>query len=400
MMPLAEAQARLLANVPPPPATERCPLNAALNMVLAETVTSTVTVPPSDNSAVDGYAVRYADLGRVLPVSQRIPAGAVPAPLVPGSAARIFTGAAVPAEADTVLMQEECEALDGQVRLPAASSVKTSPVKKGANIRRAGQDIRAGDEVVSAGTRLSPRHLGLLASVGVAEVSVYRPLRVALLSTGDELAEPGTAAAPGQIYNSNRYLLHALLAEAGMIPVDLGRVADDYAATHGALASAGQRCDLVLTTGGVSVGEEDHMRAAVAALGSLDLWRVAIKPGKPFAFGHLGDTPFMGLPGNPSAVLVTFMILVLPWLRRAQGLAGDPMPPCVGLPAGFSTDKPGKREEYLRVQVVGEAGQQRLQPHPNQSSGMLSSACWAEGLAVVPAGRVVREGDVLGFIRF
>src|SRR5690606_27704805 len=374
MMPLADAQARLLAAVPAPPATEWCPLNAALNLILAETVTSTVTVPPSDNSAVDGYALRHADLGALRPVSQRIPAGAVPAPLAAGSAARIFTGATVPQGADTVVMQEECEALDGQVRLPAASSVK-----EGANIRRAGQDIRAGDEVVSAGTRLSPRHLGLLASVGVAEVSVYKPLRVALLSTGDELAEPGTAAVPGQIYNSNRYLLHALLAEAGMIPVDLGRVADDYAATHGALASAGQRCDLVLTSGGVSVGEEDHVRAAVVALGSLDLWRVAIKPGKPFAFGHLGDTPFMGLPGNPSAVLVTFMMLVLPCLRRAQGLAGDPMPPCVGLPAGFSTNKPGKREEYLRVQVVGEAGQQRLQPHPNQSSGMLSSACWAEG---------------------
>ena len=395
MMPLAEAQARLLAAVPPPPATERCPLNAALNMVLAETVTSTVTVPPSDNSAVDGYAVRYADLGRVLPVSQRLPAGAVPERLQPDSAARIFTGATVPPDADTVVMQEVCEALDGQVRLPAAETLQA-----GANIRRAGQDIHTGDPVITVGTRLTPRHLGLLASVGVAEVSVYKPLRVAILSTGDELAEPGTAAAPGQIYNSNRYLLHGLLAEAGMIPVDLGRVADDYALTHGALASAGQRCDLVLTTGGVSVGEEDHVRAAVAALGALDLWRVAIKPGKPFAFGHLGNTPFMGLPGNPSAVLVTFMMLVLPWLRRAQGLAGDPMPPRVWLPAGFSADKPGKREEYLRVQIVGEAGQQRLQPHPNQSSGMLSSACWADGLAQVPVGTVVREGDLLAFIRF
>ncbi|MBZ2190388.1 molybdopterin molybdotransferase MoeA [Alcanivorax sp. JB21] len=397
MMSVDAALARLLAAVPAPPAVQTVPLGESLHHVLAETVFSAVTVPPSDNSAVDGYALRYADLAthpEGLPVSQRIPAGAMPLPLAPGSAARIFTGASVPEGADTVVMQEQCTVQDD------AETVLPTEARQGSNIRRQGQDIDAGAEVVAAGTRLTARHIGLLASVGLAQVRVFRPLRVAVLSTGDELAEPGEALAPGQIYNSNRFLLCALLREAGFVPVDMGRVADRRADTEAALARAAAEADLVLTTGGVSVGEEDHVRGAVLAQGALDLWRIAIKPGKPFAFGRVGEVPFMGLPGNPSAVLVTFMVLVLPWLRRAQCLAGDPHWPVTWLPAGFSVDKPGRRQEYLRVQVAGPAGAQQLVPHDNQSSGMLSSACWAHGLAVVPAETSVAVGDRLAFLRF
>ncbi|MCH8544928.1 MAG: molybdopterin molybdotransferase MoeA [Alcanivorax sp.] len=404
MMPVDAALARLLAAVPTPPATETVPLGQSLHRVLAETLFSQVTVPPSDNSAVDGYALRHADLAAHpdgLPVSQRIPAGVVPSALNPGTAARIFTGATVPDGADTVVMQEQCS-VEGSSGEDSIGEARVSPTsaQPGSNIRRQGQDIRAGAEVVAAGTRLTARHIGLLASVGVAEVRVFRPLRVAVLSTGDELAEPGQALAPGQIYNSNRFLLCALLSQAGFIPVDMGRVADRRDDTEAALARAVSEADLILTTGGVSVGEEDHVRGAVLAQGALDLWRIAIKPGKPFAFGRVGDVPFMGLPGNPSAVLVTFMVLVLPWLRRAQGQAGDPHLPVTWLPAGFSLSKPGGRQEYLRVQVAEQGGMQRLVPHDNQSSGMLSSACWAHGLAVVPVNTVVAEGDLLAFLRF
>ena len=398
VIPVAEALARLLAAPPATPERETVRLAAALGRVLARPVISAVTVPPTDNSAVDGYLVRHDELvdGEVsLPISQRIPAGRDPQPLDVGSAARIFTGASVAPGGDTVLMQEDCREQDGRVTLPPRDRFTA-----GANIRSAGQDIRAGSEVLAAGSRLSARHLGLLASVGEAQLSVYRRLRVAILSTGDELVEPGEPVSGGKIYNSNRYLLAGLLAEHGFECLDLGRVADTPEATLEALKCASAGADLVLSTGGVSVGEEDHVRGAVETLGALDLWKVAIKPGKPFAFGRVGDTPFMGLPGNPSSVLVTFLVLVLPWLRVAQGMTGDTALPRLSLPLGFAIDRPGKREEYLRVRRVYHQGQQRLEKHPNQSSGMLSSACWADGLAVIPAGRTFSQGEVVDFIGF
>ncbi|WP_111655510.1 gephyrin-like molybdotransferase Glp [Isoalcanivorax indicus] len=398
MMTVSDAIERLLATVPAPPVSEQVPLAMALHRVLAEDVHSTVAVPPRDNSAVDGYAVRYAELMATagpLPVSQRVPAGSRPPPLTPGTAARIFTGATVPEGADTVIMQEDSVVDDDGIRVSSPEAITA-----GAHIRRRGQDVALGSRVLAAGTRLSPRHIGLLGSVGLAQLPVFRRLRVAVLSTGDELVEPGEPTHDGQIYNSNRYLLCALLSQAGFEPVDMGRVEDRLDVTHAALCRAADAADLVLTTGGVSVGEEDHVRAAVTLSGTLDLWRVAIKPGKPFALGEVAGTPFMGLPGNPSAVLVTFMIMVLPWLRAAQGVA----PPWhLGesrLRAGFALDRPGRRQEYLRVQVERDADGEYLRLHPNQSSGMLSSACWAHGLAVVPAGATVVEGEPLTFLRF
>lgn len=398
MIPVSEAVERLLAAVPAPPETESAHLAMALHRVLAQDLHSTVTVPPRDNSAVDGYALRYQDLsadGGRLPISQRVVAGSRPPPSAAGTAARIFTGASVPEGADTVVMQEDCVADEAGLVVSAPEAV--SP---GANIRRRGQDVEQGALVAAAGTRLSPRHIGLLGSVGLAQLPVFRRLRVAVLSTGDELVEPGEPSHDGQIYNSNRYLLCGLLSQAGFEPVDLGRVEDRLDATHAALVCAAEAADLVLTTGGVSVGEEDHVRAAVTLSGTLDLWRVAIKPGKPFAFGDVNGTPFMGLPGNPSAVLVTFMIMVLPWLKAAQGMAPPWSLRETRMRAGFTVERPGRRQEYLRVQVEADAGGECLRRHPNQSSGMLSSACWAHGLAIVPAGATVAEGDWLTFLRF
>lgn len=388
LTPINEALSQLLAAARPVTEFERLPLADALGRVLAEDIRSPVAVPPADNSAMDGYAYAFADLAlSPLPVSQRIPAGTAPAPLTPGTAARVFTGAEIPEGADTVAMQEDCVlAADGRVTLPVGA-------RAGQNVRPRGQDIAPGAVVAAAGTRLVPAHLGLLASVGVAELPVYRRLRVALLTTGDELAEPGATLGPGQIYNSNRTLLSALLAQAGCEVRDAGVVADTAPATRSALAEAARHADLVLSTGGVSVGEEDHVKGAVQALGALALWAIAIKPGKPLAFGRVGDTPFVGLPGNPVSGFVTFAVLVRPYLRACQGMK-DTTPTPWRLPAGFSTKKPGERSEYLRVRV-GRDG--RLEAHPHQGSGVLSSAAWAEGLGVVPPGATVAENQLLDF---
>ncbi|MDX1589951.1 MAG: molybdopterin molybdotransferase MoeA, partial [Oleiphilaceae bacterium] len=295
------ALGRLLEQAVPVRDSETLATADALGRVLAQPVTARVTVPPADNSAVDGYAIRWQDARQdnPLPLSQRIPAGDDPQPLRPGTAARIFTGAAIPPGADTVLMQEHCQE-DSQ----GQHVTLNKPPQQGQNIRPAGQDIRAGEPLLEAGTRLLPQHLGLLASVGLAEVNVHRRLRVAILSTGDELVSPGEPLAPGKIYNSNRFLLKGLLESARCDILDLGDVADSFQATCDALANGAADADLIISTGGVSVGDEDHVRSAVQSLGRLDLWRLAIKPGKPFAFGQVGATPFVGLPGNPAAVLV------------------------------------------------------------------------------------------------
>ena len=386
LLPVAEALERVLARAAPAPPVLELPLIDALGAVLAEDVLSAVDVPGEDNSAMDGYALRVADAGRPLPVSQRIAAGAVGAPLRAGTCARIFTGAAIPPGADAVVMQENCS-LEGElVRVTAAPA-------PGENIRPRGQDIAANTTVLPRGRVLRPQDMGLLASVGRARVPVYRPLRVAVLSTGDELVEPGAGSLDrGQLYNSNRYTLAGLLRSLGMTFVDAGIVPDDPEATARALASAAATADCVISSGGVSVGEEDHVKAQVQRLGRLDLWRLAIKPGKPLAFGRIGATPFIGLPGNPTSVFVTFCLVARPFLRKMQGIS-EPDPPPVQARAAFAVHRPGTRQEYLRVTLVAAEQGLEARRFGNQSSGVLSSVSHSNALAVIPPGTTVAEGD-------
>jgi molybdopterin molybdotransferase len=390
---VAEARQRLLDGLPRlDTGVERLPLDDALGRILAHDLVAPVSVPAWDNSAMDGYAVRAADLGpdggAELAVSQRIPAGVAPAPLQSGTAARIFTGAPVPAGADTVVMQEDCTETGGRVRIERLPGA-------GANIRAAGEDIRAGEAILEAGRRLRPEDIGLAASVGMAELEVGRRPRVAVLATGDELAPPGQPLPPGNIYNSNGPLAAALLRRLGCEPLPPLQVADSFEATRAALERAAADADLVLTSGGVSVGDEDHVKAAVAELGELALWKVAMKPGKPLAFGRVGATPFIGLPGNPVSLFATFLLFAAPAIRHMQG-RDEPMPTPIPVPAGFERDRPGKREEYLRVRLENGC----LRPYPHQGSGVLSSAAWADGLARLPAGVTVAEGDTLDYFAF
>ncbi len=347
---------------------------------------------------MDGYALRCADVlaaGTRLAVTQRIPAGSVGHHLAPASAARIFTGAPVPEGADAVVMQERCER-DGE-----AVIVNHVP-RDGENIRRRGEDIRAGSEILAAGTRLTPQALGLAASIGVPLLPTFRRLRVALFFTGDELATPGEPLKPGGIYNSNRYLLRGLLDRLGCAVTDLGIVPDTLEATREALRRAAALSDLIVTSGGVSVGEEDHVKPAVEAEGQLGLWKLAIKPGKPLAFGRVATgnnnnaADFIGLPGNPVASFVTFLILVRPFILKRMGCS-DWLPRRILLPAGFDWLRPDARREFLRARP-GPDG--RLELFPNQGSGVLTSTVWAGGLVDNPPGQAIRAGDVVQFIPY
>jgi molybdopterin molybdotransferase len=391
-----EALSLLLSHARPVADVQTVPLETALGRVLAAPVASAIDVPPWDNSAMDGYALRAADLtGEAprLPVSQRIAAGDAGRPLAPGTAARIFTGAPIPAGADTVVMQEVCTADGDRV-------IVNQPPKPGANVRRTGEDIRAGSEVLGAGTRLGPAHLGLAASVGVDAVTVRRRLKVALFCSGDELVMPGRLLGPGQIYNSNHYTAGALLRALGCEVVELGIVEDTLEATCAALERGAATADLVLASGGVSVGEEDHVKPAVERLGSLDLWKLAIRPGKPLAFGRIGDTPFIGTPGNPVSLFVTFVLLARPFILALQGRR-DPLPVPVRAAAAFDWPKPDRRREYARARLErGPDGTPSVHVHPSRSSAVLSSVAWANGLAVLPEGKVLAAGDPVDFLPF
>lgn len=378
----------LLATARPPSAWETLPADAAQGRILADPLVAQVTVPPLDNSAMDGYAVHLADCAdeATLPVTQRIPAGSLGHALARGEAARIFTGAPLPAGADAVVMQEDCATDADRVRILRLP-------KPGANIRRAGEDIAAGQTVLAAGSRLGAAQLGVAASVGATQLTVYSRLKVAVFFTGDEIVLPGAALGPGQIYNSNRATLLGLLHGLGCTVIDLGQVGDSLDATVAALETAAAQADVILTSGGVSVGEEDHVKHAVERLGKIDMWQVAMKPGKPLAHGRIGSADFLGLPGNPVSAFVVFCLFVRPFLLKRMG-AMPRAPLSFTVPAGFERGKPGKRREFMRARL--DMGQAVL--FPNQSSGVLTSLAWADGLVDVDAGVTIQRGDPVRFI--
>ena len=400
-MPLDEALASLLAKAAPVLGSESVSTFDADGRVLAQDVVSALTVPPRDNSSMDGYAVRTADCaapGAVLAVSQRIPAGSVGGPLAAGTAARIFTGAPIPEGADAVVMQEDTTAMPDEVALGRVQ-VDLAPVV-GQWIRRAGEDVAAGDVVLARGERLTPAALGLAASVGFDRLQVAKRPRVALLSTGDELVMPGEVAPgamkPGAIYNSNRFFMRALLHRLGCEVNDLGIVPDNREATIEALRGAAEASDLIITTGGVSVGEEDHIKAAVQALGELQLWSLSMKPGKPFAYGRIGRTHVTGLPGNPVSSFLTFLLLVRPFLLTLQG-ATRVAPQPIAVRADFDWPRADRRREFLRARRNAAGG---LDLFGNQSSGVLTSTVWGDGVIDTPAGQPFRRGDTVRFIPF
>lgn len=391
---VAEAISKILTAGAVVEQTEILNIDNCLGRVLAEDVVSGINVPGYDNSAMDGYAVRSVECiesGVLLNVSQRIPAGQTGEQLTAGTAARIFTGAPVPPGADAVVMQELCQQQGENVTINTA-------VNAGDNVRRAGEDIEQGSIVLKAGTRIRPQEQGLIASVGLAEVAVYRKLKVATFFTGDELVEPGNALAQGQIYNSNRYMLKGLLQSAGCEVTDFGIVPDTLEATLDVLKRAAAAADLVLTSGGVSVGEEDYVRVALEQLGVLNMWRINMKPGKPLAFGEVGDTLFMGLPGNPVSVFVTFQIFAQPLILKLQGQHSCLSSP-VMMKAGFNW-KGGKRQEYLRVRQVESDEGGWLELYPQQGSGVLSSASWASGLVIAYPDKQINEGDLVPYLPF
>ena len=406
LLSLDDALARLVEGAQPHRITQTESISSfdALGRVLAADVRSLLHVPPKDNTAMDGYALRAADVsqaGAVLPVSQRIPAGVPGQPLVPGTAARIFTGGQVPAGADAVVMQEQCEGVADDRSAFGAVRVNTVPAR-GQWIRLRGEDVQADAVVLHAGTRLTPQALGLAASVGSGTLTVLRRPRVAVFSTGDELMMPGEPLRPGAIYNSNRFTLRALLLSAGCEVQDLGIVPDRLDATRAALREAAAGNDLIVTCGGVSVGDEDHLKPAAQAEGELQNWQLAIKPGKPLAFGHvrrenqaLGDAALLlGLPGNPVSAFVTWLLCGTTLLRAMQGLPPT-LPPGLPMRAGFDWPKPDKRREFLRVR---RAPDDTLELFANQSSGVLTSAVWADGLVDNPAGQTIARGDTVRFL--
>ncbi|HJV27722.1 MAG TPA: gephyrin-like molybdotransferase Glp [Aromatoleum sp.] len=392
MLSFDDALAKLLAHVRPVPDVEMADTIVTQGRVLASDLRSPISVPALDTSMMDGYALRIADVpasGTTLPVSQRIPAGSVGHALQPGTAARIFTGAPLPADADAVVMQELCELADGRV------TINQVP-RAGEALRRAGSEITAGDVILQAGTRLRAQEIGLAASVGIAQIPVFRRVRVALFSTGSELVMPGEPLPPGGVYNSNRFQLRVLLEQLGCLVTDFGIVPDRLDATRAALREASDGHDLIVTSGGVSVGEEDHVKPAVEAEGSLDLWKIAMKPGKPLAYGRVGAASFIGLPGNPVSSFVTFLLMVRPFILALQG-AKDCRPRALTLIADFDWKKPDRRREFLRARTNESGG---VEIYENQGAAALSSIVWANGLVDVPADTPIMRGQAVRFLPY
>ena len=387
------------SRVEPVARPEAVPLKAAHGRILAATLAAPRDVPPNDNAAVDGYAVAFDDLAAgattVLPVKGRAAAGH---PLLEraerGTAVRIFTGAPMPAGLDTVLMQEDCSENSGSVRIPPG-------IKRGANRRRAGEDVKAGATVLAAGQRLRAQEIGLAASMGFTALEVYRPLRVAIFSTGDEVRDPGQALPPGAIYDANRYVLHALLHGLGAAVTDLGILPDERPRITAALGDAAREHDLIVTSGGMSTGEEDHVKAAVEAQGQLHFWRLAIKPGRPVAMGQIGRVPFIGLPGNPVAVMVTFLILARPLVLRLSGAQAAP-PRRFAVTAGFDYKKRSNRCEYVRARLErSEDGGWVARKFPRDGAGILTSMVESDGLAEIGEGiSRIEPGARIPFIPF
>jgi molybdopterin molybdotransferase len=402
MLTAAQAREQLLAPAVSVSEVESVPMQVALGRVLAKDVVSLVDVPPLDNTSMDGYAIRVADLAAhsgVLRVGQRIPAGSMGTELQSGTAARIFTGAPIPQGADAVVMQEDCTIDSAK---PDAVSIATSPVV-GQWIRRRGEDLSAGNVALSAGCVLRPQELGVAASAGLTHLPVKRRVRVAAFFTGDELSLPGEPLKPGGIYNSNRDTLLACIKALGCDATDLGIVPDRLDATRAALRQASQNHDLIITSGGVSVGEEDHIKPAVTAEGELNLWQIAIKPGKPLAFGSVRresnpgtSTWFIGLPGNPVSSFVTFLLFVRPFILKLQGREAN-QTQSYFMRADFDWLKADRRNEFLRVKINNEGG---LDLYPNQSSGVLTSAAWGDGLVDCPPNQPIQAGDLVKYIPF
>lgn len=402
MLTAQQALDHLLSNAVTVNESEKVNTQAALGRVLAEDVKSLVDVPPLDNTSMDGYAVRCADIatpGQILKIAQRIPAGSIGKQLEPGTAARIFTGAPVPPGADAVVMQEDCTVEGGsdQVTINVAPS-------SGQWIRRSGEDLTTGKTCLTAGTFLRPQELGVAASAGLTHLNVKRRVKVAAFFTGDELALPGEPLKPGGIYNSNRDTLLACLKSLGCDATDLGIVPDRLDATREALRKASKDHDLIITSGGVSVGEEDHIKPAVTAEGRLDLWQIAIKPGKPLAFGAVrkssepkdGEAWFVGLPGNPVSSFVTFLLFVRPFILKLQGREAKHLQSYL-MRADFDWLKADRRNEFLRVKINDQGG---LDLYPNQSSGVLTSASWGDGLVDCPPNQPIKSGELVKYIPF
>lgn len=391
MLSVEQALEKLLSAALPVTDVESVDTMAAAGQVLASEVVSSIDVPPLDNSQMDGYAVRTLDVPDVpttLRISQRVAAGQVGVALEPGTAARIFTGAPIPAGADAVIMQEKCNADGDKVTL-------NERPPRGEAIRRAGIDIERGQTVLQPGVRLQPQHCALAASIGAAKLSVYRRLHVATFFTGDELVMPGEALPAGSIYNSNRFMLRGLLESLGCEVHDLGIVPDDLQRTRDALAGAAAGAHLIISSGGVSVGEEDHVKPAVQAEGALDLWQIAMKPGKPLAFGKVRDVPFIGLPGNPVSSFVTFVLFARPFILRRQGRFAPLR--TLAMRADFDWPEASRRREFMRVRLNERNG---LDVFPNQNSSVLTSVAWADGLIDNPAEHSIRDGDTVTFLPF
>ena len=392
-----DALRSLLNKVSATEMVENKPLLEALSRILAQSIQSSINVPPADNSAMDGYAINTADIATAgttkLRVSQRIAAGDTGQTLKAGTAARIFTGAPIPPGANAVIMQEQVEAIADTIEFKVRPSEQQ-------NIRPAGNDIKIDDKILDQGCLLRPQALGLAASIGLQSLSVFQKIRVGIFFTGDELVEPGEVLAPGKIYDSNRYTLHGMLQKLGCDIVDLGLVGDTLEATKAAMLEATGKADLVVTCGGVSVGEEDHVRIAIEQLGDLHLWRLAIKPGKPLAFGKINQTPFIGLPGNPVSVFATFMLFVSPVIKTLQGRYWQ-KPTAIPVTAGFDWPKPDSRREFLRARLEQDEDLALVaRIYPNQDSGVLTSTAWAQGFVEIAEGATVKTGDEINYLPF